>query len=528
MSKRKSHSTIGKSFETDQSAIMHFRSTLPVSWLYREQKPDFFVDFVVETVTDGEPTGINFGVQVKGRSKLKYSKESVSLQFKTKHLSYYLEKCVYPVFVILVDIDTKKIFWLFAQKYINEMVSRYELTKGKVNLKIPIANKLESMDIFNSALNQSVTYMQHLHPGSIQAAIAKRKADLEAKDPRMQVEIYAEHGQERVVLAPKNPATNIGKITFKNTPEVQAGVRRMVEFGDALKISSNQVMISDMPIIEDALRHNDGEILFNLGNEKTGYIDFVDGNAASGSSLQVHGSWKAGTKFARFTGQLQDGLVRFSADFPSSSSQTDVLQGFTLTFEPRVWSGQRLLQLPYFQHVLNLFKGLASPAGMWCKCYITGVNVLAGKLRQIESDEFKAWISQVEWLERARTVALFHKINPILPSFLEITDQQAEDIEDAFSLLSADYLERLVPCVTMDAVLTDVHKEPSVQSEPTTIRIVHENLRLSVFGENVLCGRTELIWTEMSVSSVEKKSPNSVRVVFQGGLNSKKILKRAD
>ncbi len=60
------HASVGKTFEIDQRAVKLFLNWLPDDWLPRKQDPDFFVDFLVEIVETGEPTGRHFAVQIKG------------------------------------------------------------------------------------------------------------------------------------------------------------------------------------------------------------------------------------------------------------------------------------------------------------------------------------------------------------------------------------------------------------------------------------------------------------------------------
>ena len=58
------HSTIGKNFEIDQAAVKIFDGWLPNNWLSRKQTPDVFVDYLVELVENGEPTGLHFAAQI--------------------------------------------------------------------------------------------------------------------------------------------------------------------------------------------------------------------------------------------------------------------------------------------------------------------------------------------------------------------------------------------------------------------------------------------------------------------------------
>src|SRR5437660_2456000 len=109
--------TIGESFETQKEAERFLQQLLPSRWPWREQTPDFFVDFHVEVVDDGHPSGFEFGIQVKGTKRARHR---LSRRLGCKHLVYYRDKARLPVFVVLVDLLSKNDYWLFTQKYLSE------------------------------------------------------------------------------------------------------------------------------------------------------------------------------------------------------------------------------------------------------------------------------------------------------------------------------------------------------------------------------------------------------------------------
>lgn len=61
--------TVGQTFKTGKHGELIFESWLPEDWIARKQSPDFFVDYYVEIVQRGEPTGKQcglFGVALAG------------------------------------------------------------------------------------------------------------------------------------------------------------------------------------------------------------------------------------------------------------------------------------------------------------------------------------------------------------------------------------------------------------------------------------------------------------------------------
>jgi len=161
----------------DEDAQKIFRKHIPSAWLVRKQDPDIHIDYFVEIGEESKsPSGITFGVQLKGSKKARYSKAHVKLSFKTKQLKYYLENVKQPVFVILIDVLKRVGYWLFVQEWVKKEYSDNSWSiKNKIDLKIPLANKLGNTDGLLEAVKVADAYMRNLWPGSISAAVEFEK-----------------------------------------------------------------------------------------------------------------------------------------------------------------------------------------------------------------------------------------------------------------------------------------------------------------------------------------------------------------
>ena len=92
-SPRQANPTIGDEFAIEQEAVTILRDSLPSKWVIRPHNPDFHLDYLVEISEEGELTGVNFGVQLKGHRPKTGSVESLKYSLKMKHLKYYVKKC---------------------------------------------------------------------------------------------------------------------------------------------------------------------------------------------------------------------------------------------------------------------------------------------------------------------------------------------------------------------------------------------------------------------------------------------------
>lgn len=131
--------------QIDTAARLVFQQSLPCSWIVRELKPDYGLDYEVEIVTGEKPTGVTFCVQLKGTTSPKYINEVLTLDFEVDKLIYYFEKVHKPVFIVVADLKNNKCFWLFTQRYIQQILRRQKPrwhTQKSVTLHIPTSNQL--------------------------------------------------------------------------------------------------------------------------------------------------------------------------------------------------------------------------------------------------------------------------------------------------------------------------------------------------------------------------------------------------
>jgi hypothetical protein len=128
--------------EIDRMAQNIFNDSFPPDWLIRKQDPDIHVDYFVEIAEKESPSGEIFGVQLKGTSSPRYSKNLIKISVKTKHLSYYLDKVKQPIFLIVVDVKKRQGFWFFVQRWAKEELNDQNwMTQSKIDIKIPLAGK---------------------------------------------------------------------------------------------------------------------------------------------------------------------------------------------------------------------------------------------------------------------------------------------------------------------------------------------------------------------------------------------------
>jgi len=190
--------------EIDKRAQDIFNVLLPASWLPRKQYPDIHIDYFVETASGSEPSGMDFGVQLKGTKLLRLTKRFAKFPLKTKHLKYYLDQVRRPVFLIVVDVSQEKGYWLFLQRWAQEELKNKTWRDQKsITIRIPIDNSLANLQMFQGEIIEADSYMRELWPSSINSAVSFEKASLEKLDPRIGISISFQDGKPHYSLSAK-------------------------------------------------------------------------------------------------------------------------------------------------------------------------------------------------------------------------------------------------------------------------------------------------------------------------------------
>lgn len=249
--------------EIDKKAQDIFNDSLPPGWLIRKQDPDIYIDYFVEIAERSRPSGVVFGVQLKGTNSPRYSGSLIKVSFKTKHLSYYLDKVKQPVFLIVIDIRKRQGFWLFAQEWAkNELKDRNWKGQKKIDIKIPLINCLSNVDLLREEVAKAETFMRDLWPSSIPAAIEYAKSSLEQLDQRVQVDVSYEGGKTRFTLHSREPFDF--KIRFKGSTHVQSRFADLFNSGKPAMFDSDEIVdVNGSPLLQSIFeKRRRGKLVF--------------------------------------------------------------------------------------------------------------------------------------------------------------------------------------------------------------------------------------------------------------------------
>lgn len=155
-----------KSHQIDELAQRIFRDAIPQSWVVNEQHEDYGIDYLVQIGKDnGDLTGINFFVQLKGQEAVSKSALDGSITFplSSKHAKYYVEQVKdLPVFLVVVDVMNKCGWMLFLQRTLRNDL-RWRQQKSRT-VSIPHGNQIHDTKKFLNEVGDAKQWLRRHFP----------------------------------------------------------------------------------------------------------------------------------------------------------------------------------------------------------------------------------------------------------------------------------------------------------------------------------------------------------------------------
>lgn len=419
--------------EIDKKAQDIFNDSLPPSWLIRKQDPDIHIDYFVEIAVRSRPSGVVFGVQLKGTNSPRYSGSLIKFSFKTKYLSYYFDKVKQPVFIIVVDIRKRQGFWLFAQEWAkNELKGRNWKAQRKIDIKIPLKNCLSNVDLLRIEVDKAETFMRDLWPSSIPAAIEYAKSSLEELDRRVHVDVSYEGGKTRFTLRAQEPFDF--NIRFKESTHVQDRFADLFNSGEPAMFDGEEIVdVKGSPLLQCIFeKRGKGKLIFMPGKkiETLLTLSAVDlANIEKSVLYGVEGMMWAGTKMARFEGGIKETPLFIELSFPMPPFWETNPLTVNFKFNRSAWSNIPVLRLPYFDKLKEFFAAVQEGCLLKIICEIKGNHIFtATSQANIDSKFMEAANWHLKMLDKVRNVARKSNIDPIYPKEGLITKDECETV----------------------------------------------------------------------------------------------------
>jgi hypothetical protein len=519
--------TVGDSFAIEQKAINIFKGQLPPKWIPRPHTPDFHLDYLVEVTQKGELTGINFGVQLKGWSPKGTGQTSPRYPLKTKHLRYYIEKCQFPVFVVLVDVRNEKALWCFAQKYGTKFSREQLRLQRTATIEFRAVDDLTDVSRLSQAVRDAAEYMRELYPGSVNAAILRRKQEIEARDKRVTAQVNVLDGKEHIVIQAKEELPFTFKVKTDN-PRTMAGVKDFFEKGSDLKLKGNEVKFDGTAIFDEMNASDNREVLIQFHNDREGHALFWWQGSEPDSQVYLPGRFRAGTRYLTFDGSWPSSPLQIS--FTMSAATLTKGEAFvaTIGFRPKEWEGQQLLHLSHFDSCCTLVDAIVGKKHVRLKLFIVGNALGESRIQSKDLGDMARINALLQHLHKARRLCAHFKVNPVFPPTSKFTKEDWVSIEELFAIVFREEHRVAVPGIRLT---TTASRTPplEINQERGNLVISQPGARYTILGESIQAGPVQTQFTDMKLTQVTPKgSDGSAELVFGGTDKSEKVVRRTN
>ena len=494
------HPTIGPSYEVQKAAELLFKGWLPKRWLLREENPDVHIDFCVEVVNDGEPSGSLFRVQVKGRSIYKRKAKKLAEPLETKHLRYFLQ-CKEPVFIFLIDPTAKQGHWIFIQRYLKESV-RSDALRVQKELTIPFDAQcsLENQPLFEKELRDAWSYMQNLYPGSPAAALLAEKKRFEQLDPNVSLSV-------KYQVSFHQP-----KLEFLNKcgPEE---LKAFFEKGQSFQAKASDIHFGDTVVFPEA---GDAKVTINYGVRFKGCLQFHFGSQTEPLCIQIDGEWVLAPKRNSFSGQLGESPLKVAC--VNEKGEDGKWKPWEMTFRLNwgAWEGQALLALAYFVELDAFLR----ENKFFLRSYVRGHPEWPAENFVLDNPEKKQAIEAMDWLQKCKRVARRIGSNPPFPAANAINKIESDDVRLLVKLIEEGVHKQSMVGQTLELSVGNPYTGPEIGKKELTANHQEPFRKINFFGLEIPFGPLIHTWTDLELVSTCPLDDDRTGMMFKGGVNS--------
>ena len=172
-----------------------------LNWLANRVEEDYGIDYNVQAFSGKHPTGAWFQVQLKSSQALTYSTDEtfISYSLDIEHLVHYAIELKQPLFIVLVDVASKSVFWTCPQ--LNSGPIRAAHTEGaqSLTLRIPTANSLpDSAAKMIEALSHAYLLLAARELGTSSNSIFQTALESRVLDEQLLVGLQAKQDHVRL------------------------------------------------------------------------------------------------------------------------------------------------------------------------------------------------------------------------------------------------------------------------------------------------------------------------------------------
>ena len=527
------HETFGRSSEIDEQAQQFLRAQIGLPFFrVREWRPDTFLDYVIESVEQGEPTGVFSFIQLKGQANVTVVGGEIAYALPTKHLDYYDARMALPVWLVLVDVTNQRGYFLFVQEWLDRHVTGRLKDQETVTLKIPTSNDLTILPMFRERHAAAVRYMHAKHPGSVEDAINGVVRDWEKLDPRFSVTMHVSGPWRRLEFRAKEPV----RIDVKpKRPEATAKLEQLQSVGQRAVFGPDEVSLEGTPLFArmekaavtlEPAQSAPAELI--VSEKSTGLLFTAQGRAAVGA---------AGVTFEG--GPLGGPLTMWMTIRRDSEKQQDIGE-VRLAWDFSVWVGRSVAQIAHASTLRDFAGAVVAQRTLEAELRINGERITVGVFVPGVPTPHELGIRDMSGLlNEARVIAQKLGKDFRVPDMQAINDEDRDTIETCFDLLNSGSHTVVAKEITIRSTYRARQDEEIPEllkrdPKPAPLEVTFPNQPFRLFGEVFSLGaitfRFESATIEIAPDNLEQflnGKTDDLAVVFRASPNTNLQLRRS-
>ena len=130
-----------RNHEIQELSERYFKSIIPISWVVNPFYIDYGTDYNCEISKDGDVTGMNFSVQLKGKEKETNKNEITVSKIKRTTINRWLYR-LEPTMIIVYLVDENEAYWIWFESNTVDLT----LENSNFTIKLPRENKLSKIN----------------------------------------------------------------------------------------------------------------------------------------------------------------------------------------------------------------------------------------------------------------------------------------------------------------------------------------------------------------------------------------------
>jgi hypothetical protein len=511
-----------RTHQIDDLAQQILHAALPPSWVPNEQHRDYGKDYIVEIGEEnGDLTGSSFYVQLKGQETVDLCADGslVKYSLESKYATYYFDKIKdLPVFLIVVDVNKKKGWWLFLQPVLE--ADQTWRKQNSITVRLPESNNITNTASVRKAVEDAKKWMRLHHPESIHEAVVAHKERIVGTDPRFGVSVSLVNDKPIFTLLPKKKVSL--KFSFNGERgEIARKVSDLVDKGVLVAFQPGEVKVAGSKLFDPIEQGGCAiQATVNLTVTFTVICQDEEGTALARLS-DVPGMLSGGRKELWLDGGWVNSPLSLKLG-PIAPSTGGSVQ---LSLDLHRWDGQLLNHLAYFDRLNEFFQTLPKSASASIECQRDG-NVFFSATLPLQSQPFAVPLAgYLETLSKARKIAQRFSVNPTwtVEAFDENTQENADRL---YAILFGTGWSEPMPNVRLTAscIRETFRFEVATRAEKAGFVRLTSECTYTFFGKNIEVGKLVHEYTEMSIKVSKERAVTATRKRKKDRVKKKRVI----